>query len=203
MSFEDASAQDTWRVRYLEELPPVGGALETVTLTPVEDGAETPFVLDCPGVAPEASPIEQPVRSECDDFEGTLEEVLATYPREQVDAAESELGGVEEASSSILWEYGHPDVQVGGFPSFAQSDAWRDRAEDLLLFQDETIDEAIVGGDGVGNVFISADDLARLDFSNAYYTWDCGRGGGCRDRAPTRVGNLTRPKAPRASGPNP
>lgn len=33
------------------------------------------------------------------------------------------------------------------------------------------------GGDGVGNVFISADDLARLDFSNAYYTWDCGRGG--------------------------
>lgn len=58
MSFEDASAQDTWRVRYLEELPPVGGALETVTLTPVEDGAETPFVLDCPGVASEASPIE-------------------------------------------------------------------------------------------------------------------------------------------------
>lgn len=146
MSFEDASAQDTWRVRYLEELPPVGGALETVTLTPVEDGAETPFVLDCPGVAPEASPIEQPVRSECDDFEGALEEVLATYPREQVDAAESELGGVEEASSSILWEYGHPDVQVGGYPSFAQSDAWRDRAEDLLLFQDETIDEAIVEG---------------------------------------------------------
>lgn len=146
MSFEDASAQDTWRVRYLEELPPVGGALETVTLTPVEDGAETPFVLDCPGVAPEASPIEQPVRSECDDFEGTLEEVLATYPRDRVDVAESELGGMEEASSSILWEYGHPDVQVGGFPSFAQSDAWRDRAEDLLLFQDETIDEAIVGG---------------------------------------------------------
>ncbi len=121
------------------------------------------------------SPIEQPVRSECDDFEGALEEVLATYPRERVDVAESELGGVGEASSSILWEYGHPDVQVGGYPSFTQSDAWRDRAEDLLLFQDETIDEAIVGGgDGVGNVFISADDLARLDFSNAYYTWDCG-----------------------------
>lgn len=86
------------------------------------------------------------MRSECDDFEGALEEVLATYPREQVDAAESELGGVGEAVSSILWEYGHPDVQGGGFPSFAQSDAWRDRAEDLLLFQDETIDEAIVGG---------------------------------------------------------
>ena len=30
----------------------------------------------------------------------------------------------------------------------------------------------------MGNVFISADDLTRLDFSNAYYTWDCGRGGG-------------------------
>lgn len=84
--------------------------------------------------------------SECDDFEGTLEEVLATYPRDRVDVAESELGGVEEASSSILWEYGHPDVQVGGYPSFAQSDAWRDREEDLLLFQDETIDDAIVGG---------------------------------------------------------
>ena len=86
------------------------------------------------------------MRSECDDFEGALEEVLATYPREQVEAAESELGGVGEVVSSILWEYGHPDVQVGGYPSFAQSDAWRDRAEDLLLFQDETIDEAIVEG---------------------------------------------------------
>lgn len=175
MSYEDASVQDTWRVRYLEELPLVSGALETVTLPPVDNAADTPFEPDFPGVALEASPIEQPVTSECDDFEEALERVLSGYPREQVDAADEELGGIEEAVSTILWEYGHPDVQAGGYPSFTQSDVRRDREGDLLLLQVETIDDVIVwGDDGVGNVFVPADDLARLDFSNAYYTWDCG-----------------------------
>ena len=34
-------------------------------------------------------------------------------------------------------------------------------------------DEIMWGDCGVGNFFISSDDLKRLDFSRVLYTWDC------------------------------
>ncbi len=70
---------------------------------------------------------------------------------------------------------------VGGYPYFTQSDP-REYSEEaakcsVLLFQldsEGSGDDEIIWGDcGVGNFFISPEDLAALDFSHVLYNWDC------------------------------
>ncbi len=75
---------------------------------------------------------------------------------------------------------------MGGFPFFMQEDPRcynDDYAKcDILLFQlDSEIpeggkfeDEIMWGDSGVGNFFISSEDLAKRDFTRVLYTWDCG-----------------------------
>ena len=75
-----------------------------------------------------------------------------------------------------------PRHQMLGYPSFDQDEARRDpEFHDVLLFQlasqFSTIDrkELVMWGDmGNGFIFVNHDDLAALDFSRAYYCWDCG-----------------------------
>lgn len=75
-----------------------------------------------------------------------------------------------------------PRHQMLGYPSFGQDEARRDpEHHDVLLFQlasqYSTIDrkELVMWGDmGNGFIFVNSDDLAALDFSHAYYCWDCG-----------------------------
>lgn len=75
---------------------------------------------------------------------------------------------------------------MGGFPFFMQEDPRGYNGDyakcDTLLFQlDSEIpedgkfeDEIMWGDSGVGNFFISSDDLAKRDFTRVLYTWDCG-----------------------------
>lgn len=75
-----------------------------------------------------------------------------------------------------------PRHQMLGNPVFSQEDARRNiKLHDTLLFQLDSqfssIDnkELVMWGDmGSGFVFVNRDDLAKLDFSLAYYCWDCG-----------------------------
>lgn len=75
---------------------------------------------------------------------------------------------------------------IGGFPYFTQGDVRPCDEEygtcDTLLFQldsgssegsDDWADEVMWGDSGVANFFISADRLAKRDFSRVLYTWDC------------------------------
>lgn len=71
--------------------------------------------------------------------------------------------------------------RVGGYPIFTQLDP-REYHEDLkghtvLLFQldsEDGDDYSILWGDsGVCNFFIRPEDLAKRDFSNVLYNWDC------------------------------
>lgn len=75
---------------------------------------------------------------------------------------------------------------IGGFPYFTQEDIRpcdeEYRACDTLLFQldsdssegsDDWADGVMWGDSGVANFFISADRLAKCDFSRVLYTWDC------------------------------
>ncbi|MEI4803865.1 YwqG family protein [Bacillus sp. FJAT-51639] len=66
--------------------------------------------------------------------------------------------------------------RIGGYPFFTQYDP-RDEGSkyDTLLLQIDTDDDlGIMWGDsGVANFFINKDDLARLDFSDVLYNWDC------------------------------
>ncbi|MGI6257525.1 MAG: DUF1963 domain-containing protein [Anaerovoracaceae bacterium] len=78
----------------------------------------------------------------------------------------------------VLFQTGH---RISGYPYFTQTDP-RGRQDDedknILLFQldsDEIEDVSLMWGDvGVGNFFISEEDLLNCDFSKVLYNWDCG-----------------------------
>ena len=76
-----------------------------------------------------------------------------------------------------LWSSGH---HLLGWPCFVQYDP-RETGSPYraLLFQldsDWTETETYVmwGDGGVGNFFIDPEKLKRWDFSDVFYTWDCG-----------------------------
>lgn len=76
-----------------------------------------------------------------------------------------------------LWSSGH---RLLGWPCFVQYDPRETKSPyRTLLFQldsDWNEDETYVmwGDGGVGNFFISPENLKRHDFSDVFYTWDCG-----------------------------
>lgn len=73
--------------------------------------------------------------------------------------------------------------RLGGYPIFTQYDPrdLKDEDKTVLLFQldtdfgdDDENDEKIMWGDcGVGNFFISPENLKKRDFSKVLYNWDC------------------------------
>lgn len=66
---------------------------------------------------------------------------------------------------------------LGGYPFFTQEDPRQYAGETThteLLFQLDTNDKGIMWGDsGIGNFFISKEDLENKNFSNVWYNWDC------------------------------
>jgi len=75
-----------------------------------------------------------------------------------------------------------PCHQMLGYPVYSQDEARRDiERHDTLLFQLDsqfsTVDrkELVMWGDmGSGFIYVNSEDLTALDFSRAYYCWDCG-----------------------------
>jgi uncharacterized protein YwqG len=69
-------------------------------------------------------------------------------------------------------------TKLGGFAFFTQQDPRHNDSYDLkLLFQidsdNETTSQICWGDNGVGNWFISREDLKNLNFSNVLFSWDC------------------------------
>ena len=64
-----------------------------------------------------------------------------------------------------------------GYPNFTQDDprGYNEINEHILLLQiDSDDDNDIMWGDcGIANFFIHPDDLAKQDFSQLVYNWDC------------------------------
>lgn len=93
------------------------------------------------------------------------------------------LNNVDEQLYNAVYSAfdGGVGAKIGGTPYFTQDDP-RGYAEeyakcDILLFQLDSEgngeDEIMWGDCGVGNFFISAEDLRNLDFSRVLYNWDC------------------------------
>lgn len=84
-------------------------------------------------------------------------------------------GGVEddELIDGICCDGAH----IGGYPFFTQADPREYEPEyqklDTVLLQIDTDEEIMWGDSGVANFFISAEDLAKKDFSRVLYNWDC------------------------------
>ena len=72
-----------------------------------------------------------------------------------------------------------PDVEIGGtlmggYPEFTQWDPRNPGEYDTLLFQlSSDLDHVCWGDCGIGNFFISKENLQKLDFSDILYNWDC------------------------------
>ena len=71
--------------------------------------------------------------------------------------------------------------KIGGYPAFAQDDPREEGTYTELLLQidsdwnDEEKEYSIIWGDvGVGNFFISKENLEKLNFEDVLYNWDCG-----------------------------
>ena len=66
--------------------------------------------------------------------------------------------------------------KLGGYAYFTQSDP-RDYDEesrfDIQLLQIDMDEQIMFGDSGIGHVFIHPNDLAKKDFSKAYFYWDC------------------------------
>ena len=68
--------------------------------------------------------------------------------------------------------------KIGGYPYFTQDDPRKDNdPHTLLLLQidsDDIEDVEIIWGDcGVANFFINPEDLAKCQFDDVMYNWDC------------------------------
>lgn len=77
--------------------------------------------------------------------------------------------------------YGQPIHQIGGYSYFTQSDPRQYKSNNLqdyevmLLQIDTDMSIDLMWGDmGIGNFFITQEDLKKRDFSNVLYNWDCG-----------------------------
>ena len=108
------------------------------------------------------------------------EDQLPLHTDHRFDAALAGLGEISEQAMERVWEDTEPNqTRLGGYAYFTQDDVryGTTPGDWLLLFQMDTDDEEgidIMWGDcGVGNWFIHRDDLARQDFSRAWYNWDC------------------------------
>ena len=65
---------------------------------------------------------------------------------------------------------------IGGYPIFTQDDPRYDEnlaEHTILLLQIDSKNGIMWGDAGVGNFFITADDLKKRDFSQVLYNWDC------------------------------
>lgn len=67
--------------------------------------------------------------------------------------------------------------KIGGYPFFTQEDprAYGDYTDStILLLQVDSVGDDILWGDcGVGNFFITEEELKNKDFSKVLYNWDC------------------------------
>lgn len=80
---------------------------------------------------------------------------------------------LENISYDIFCINGH---KIGGYAYFTQTDP-REYQEhpkqSQVLFQMDSDDEIMWGDVGVGNFFISSEDLIKKDFTKVMYNWDC------------------------------
>ena len=106
----------------------------------------------------------------------TLELAEELFGETEADFGSDVFG--DEQFTLILEEDSHnKNSQLLGHPFFTQEDVREEGLRyDTLLFQldSETVDKEKItmwGDCGVGNFFINAEDLQRLDFSNVLYNW--------------------------------
>ncbi len=165
LSFEEGKPSD-FVVLFFEELELEEIETDFSFLNDILQTEHRP--VECPHVLSFASKKEY---IGANDFRMTLMEGIDI--NELTDKYPDVVAAVEDAWFDTFSGNGH---KMGGYAFFTQEDPRYDKEELIeyvLLFQMDT-DESIMWGDsGVGNFFIHPEKLAKRDFSEVYYNWDC------------------------------
>ena len=173
---------DRWRPVYHENIgePMSEEALRAMGVKTAEEVESFPL---SPEFALSFEKQEKVLNMTCEDlFE---REVRKIAPKLNLPVPDDNVPFYDFFSESISDEFydecnreGH---RIGGYPAFTQCDPrLPDDDKDVLLLQIDSCGEGDVGdglimwGDcGIGNFFISRDDLKKRDFSRVLYNWDC------------------------------
>lgn len=163
MDFDDGQNQSGFRVIYHEKI--------------IQD--ESQLIQDFSFVTISDEELFFPVEREMGlSFEIGLEPLtVADYRSEETYAAIFEKingdANLEEEFFQLVSGAGH---KLGGYPFFTQEDprVYGDYQDtDILLLQIDSANNILWGDTGVGNFFISEEDLKNRDFSKVLYNWDC------------------------------
>ncbi|MBO7555243.1 MAG: DUF1963 domain-containing protein, partial [Neisseriaceae bacterium] len=170
LDFDNRLSQKGWRVVYHASVNPNISEKEVLNLAiPLENMplGDTQYKLSFKLAQTSISPCDY--RFE-DLFKTTAQQLKITF-----DKNDEIFDLIDEDTHEKLYNStaGH---HIGGYPIFTQDDP---RSEEqlaehkILLLQIDTEDDIMWGDAGVGNFFITADDLKKRDFSRVLYNWDC------------------------------
>lgn len=173
MDFDDQTNQSCWCVRFIEELPEIISEEYIYETAWDEETALPMFKVE--NQYKLVGEMDRQTISYCDY---RFEEYLGKYCQGIIGDEAISMADIEDDIMEILWNKLSPYAcQLGGYPCFTQSDP-REYTEDIreaeiLLFQLDTVEDIMWGDSGVGNFFISREDLKNKDFSKVVYNWDC------------------------------
>ena len=182
LDFDHPTEQKDWRIVYHEKVD-ASVTAETVEAMGIpsyngdDEGVDSPVFRSCVFRLVKKETWLTPDNWERFD-ELTLEVAEDLFGETDAESADEVFG--EDQYALLEEEYFYSEnSHLLGHPYFTQADirerGWR---YDTLLFQldsecCEEQDIVMWGDSGVGNFFINAEDLKRLDFSNVVYNWDC------------------------------
>ena len=182
LDLDHPTEQKDWRIVYHEKVD-ASVTAETVEAMGIpsnngdDEGVDSPVFRSCMFRLVKKETWLTPDNWERFD-ELTLEVAEDLFGETDAESADEVFG--EDQYALLEEEYFYSEnSHLLGHPFFTQADirerGWR---YDTLLFQldsecCEEQDIVMWGDSGVGNFFINAEDLKRLDFSNVLYNWDC------------------------------
>lgn len=177
-NLDDMTRQDRWRIRFFEELPKEPDILPEQIYEPEwTENTYLPLASKETQYRLKAEAAQQVISIEDYRMASYLKKYCADLIPEDLES----LWDLDDEALDALNEIiDIPfECQIGGFPYFTQSDPREYMKEEenipkILLFQLDTAEDIMWGDVGVGNFFITEEDLKKKDFSKVYYTWDCG-----------------------------
>lgn len=186
LNYDDRCDQNGFRVIYHESVPEDVSGVRLGKMPEFdEDDPYSPVKGELLLTADE--PGKMPVSASDFRFEGAF---VRAYNETAGASFESVWGkgGLYEADAdfcnAVFDARNLQGTRIGGYPFFMQGEP-RERYPDhaVLLFQSDSEGAEVSGGweeyvswgdSGVANFFITPEDLAKRDFSNVLYNWDCG-----------------------------
>ena len=163
LDFDNEYSQSGWCLRYLEEVPKLVDESCVYKFQYSED-TELPLEKDTTFLLKDH--LDKQVITMNDIH---FDEVVDTYLDENL----KEVMQDDEVMDELNDLFTLIPCQIGGYPFFTQYDPRQEDNNEVLLFQLDSQDHILWGDSGVGNFFISKEDLKNKDFSHVRYNWDC------------------------------